>query len=230
MSFTLRNGLEIDPLKVIELVGPLLTEERRRKIEQVISGRTKSIAVMTESLYDRGNISAVMRSAEAFGFFQFHLIENQEKFKESQRTTAGADKWLEVKKWKKTEEAVSHWRSRGYRIVATHLAKSSRPLEEIDFSQPTVLVLGNEKDGISEVMQREADELALIPMYGYVQSFNISVAAAISLYHIHEARRRLNLAQGDLAPQEKNLMRAQHYLLTQASGWDLLERHFGEQK
>ena len=87
----------------------MLTPDRQKKIENVVSRRCFSIPVVLESIYDRGNISAVMRTAEGLGFTNFHVIETQEKFKQSQRVTQGADKWIETKKWKTSAEAIKYF-------------------------------------------------------------------------------------------------------------------------
>lgn len=92
--------------QILEYVYPILTSERKQKIERVAAGRCFEVSVVLEGIYDRGNISAVMRTAEGLGFADFHIIEKFEKFKEANRVTQGADKWVEVKKWKSTKEYI----------------------------------------------------------------------------------------------------------------------------
>lgn len=217
-----RSLVEAD--KVIDVVGPLLTPERRQRIDQVLAERTDSVSVILENIYDRGNASAVMRSAEAFGLMNIHLIELGEKFKESQRTTAGAEKWLEIHRWKSTLECVKHLKKQGIKIYATHLGEGSVPMESIDFSKPAAIVLGNEKDGISKEMIAEADHLVILPMCGFVQSYNISVAAALSFYQIYQDRRKRLGKNGDLSAEQIKKFKAHYYLRTQASGEDVLKR------
>ena len=114
--FPLKNPIEYKPGhfaevdQVMKKIWPLLTSERQKKISQVVTQRCFSIPVVLESIYDRGNISAVMRTAEGLGFSNFHVIETQEKFKNSQRVTQGADKWVEVKKWKTSKEAIRYFK------------------------------------------------------------------------------------------------------------------------
>lgn len=223
-DIALASDLSVSPELVCELIGPLLTPERRKKIDQVIEGRTAQVAVILEGIYDRGNISAVMRTAEAFGFVNFHVIETQEKFKEANRVTQGADKWVEVKKWNTSPECIEQIKKEGYQIVVTSL-EASKPLKEVDFSKPTAFVLGNEKSGVSEEMLKAADERVIIPMSGFVQSFNISVAGALGLYHIHQDREKKYGKSGDLTASEKIHMRAQYYLRTQDSAADILREH-----
>ena len=109
------TDLKIHHELVIEQIGPLLTEARRQKIEQVVKGRCFDIAIVMESIYDRGNLSAVMRTGEGLGFANFHVIETLEKFKEANRVTQGADKWVEVTKTKTTTETIRILREQGKR-------------------------------------------------------------------------------------------------------------------
>ena len=218
--------LKVNYQVVLEKIGPLLTDDRRQKIDRVVAQRNFDTAVVLESIYDRGNISAVMRSAEGLGFGNFHVIETQEKFKESARVTQGADKWVETKKWKKTSECVQTLKSQGYKIFVTHLDARSKPLHEIDFSGKTALVLGNEKDGVSPEMVAAADETIIIPMSGFVQSFNISVAGALALYHIFQDRLKRLGSNASLTPEEQDILRAHYYMRTQDSAYQFLQELF----
>jgi tRNA (guanosine-2'-O-)-methyltransferase len=210
---------------ILQHIGPLLTAERRQKIDRVVAGRNFETAVVLEGIYDRGNISAVMRTAEGLGFANFHVIETQEKFKEANRVTQGADKWVEVQKWKQSKDCVKALKDQGYRICVTTL-EASKPLAEVDFSGKTALVLGNERDGASREMIEAADERIIIPMPGFVQSFNISVAGALCLYHIMQDRTRRRGGNPDLTPTQQEILKALYYLRTQDSATDLLKEMF----
>lgn len=216
-------GFFVEAARINELIGPLLTPERQEKIDRVVEGRCKSVGVILEDIYDRGNASAVMRSMEALGFLSVHMVETGAKFKTANRVTKGADKWLAVKKWKTTRECVMNLKERGFKICVTDL-EASKPIHEIDFSVPSMLVLGNEKDGISKEMREMADERIIIPMPGFVQSFNISVAGAISLYHIFLTRQMKQKTLGDLTDKEKQILKAIYALRTQDSAPDILRR------
>lgn len=220
----INSDLMAEASLVNELIGPLLTPERRQKIDRVIQERCQSVAVVLEGIYDRGNVSAVMRTAEAFGFVNFHVIETQEKFKEANRVTQGADKWVEVQKWSQTTDCVRALKSRGFKICVTSL-EASRPMSEVDWTVPTAFVLGNEKHGVSPEMLEMADERIIIPMTGFVQSFNISVAGALGLYHIFLERQKKHGRVGDLSPAELEVLRAHYYLRTQDSALDILENY-----
>ena len=206
------SGRRLDREKVIEVLEPTYTPERLEKIKNVLQGRTHQIAVGLEGLYDRGNVSAVMRSAEALGFFDVHVVETSEKYREANRVTKGAEKWLRVHRWQETKACVSHLKEAGFRIVTTQLDPAARSLEEVDFSQKTAIFFGNERDGASEELLGLSDERVILPMLGFVESFNISVAAALCLYHIQQDRKRRLGAHGDLTPEEARNLYARYLL------------------
>lgn len=218
--------LKADYQDVMTHVFPLLTEERQRKITNVVNERCFNISVVLESIYDRGNTSAVMRSAEGLGFSNFHVIETFEKFKEANRVTQGADKWLEVKKWKASKDCIDHLKKNKIRICVTSL-QASRPLQEIDFSTPLALVLGNEKDGVSKEMLEAADERVILPMPGFVQSFNISIAGALCLYHIWYDRKQKLGSNADLTPEQKEILKAAYAMRTMDSAESILKAKLG---
>jgi tRNA (guanosine-2'-O-)-methyltransferase len=225
-EISIRDHLNVHYQVILDKVGPLLTEDRRQKIDRVVAQRNFDTAVVLEGIYDRGNISAVMRSAEGLGFGNFHVIETQEKFKEANRVTQGADKWVEVKKWKSTNDCIGALKKQGYKICVTHLSEKSKPLSEIDFSGKMALVLGNEKEGVTPEMIAAADECVIIPMTGFVQSFNISVAGALGLYHIALDRQKKRGRNASLSEEEQSILRAYYYIRTQDSAAAYLEELF----
>lgn len=220
------GSLKANYQDVMTHIFPLLTEERQRKITSVVNERCFNISVVLESIYDRGNTSAVMRSAEGLGFSNFHVIETFEKFKEANRVTQGADKWLEVKKWKTSKDCIDHLKKNKIRICVTSL-QASRPLHEIDFSTPLALVLGNEKDGVSKEMLEAADERVILPMPGFVQSFNISIAGALCLYHISYDRRQKLGTHADLTEKQKEILKAAYAMRTMDSAESILKAKLG---
>ncbi len=202
------------PSAVVDRLAPYLSDRRKARIEQVVAGRTDTVATVVEGLTNLGNISAVMRSAEALGFHRFHIVEAAGRFKTSARTTQGADKWLDITRWEDADACVAGLRDAGYAIVVTHLSDDAVPIDAIDFTRKTALVLGNEEHGVSERMRALADTCCIIPMAGFTQSFNISVAAAVSLYHAYLDRLRRQGFHGDLTPEAVDALRARYYRLS----------------
>ena len=205
------QGHELSAREIIGLLADQMTDRRRERIDEVIDGRTYDVATVFDGPYDRGNVSAVIRTAEGLGFGPLHVVETQEEFKEANRVTQGADKWLDIFKWKTPAECVGHLKDRGYRICATHL-EASTPIDQIDFSEPTAMVFGNERDGVSQEVLEASDVRCIIPMPGFSQSFNISVVAASLNNHIYRFRMDHLGGHGDLSEREKELLRASFYL------------------
>lgn len=168
---------------ILAKLEKILTSERVDKLKAVTAKRSFQMVSVLENIYDRGNISAVMRSADAFGFPQIHLVDQPDaKFKAANRVSKGSEKWLDVHLHKSVSSVAEDLRGKGYQLFATHL-DAGRTIEELDFSRPMAIVLGNEKEGVSKEMVSECDGIFKIPMYGLSQSFNISVAAALIFYH-----------------------------------------------
>ena len=210
------DGLSASVREIVECGKDLLTSSRQERIEKVLMNRTYSITVVMDGIYDRGNVSAVMRSAEGMGYQSVHLIETAERFKAANRVTSGADKWLDIHSWKDQGSCIKNLKDRGYRICVTSL-EASQPIGEIDFTLPTALVLGNEKEGVSKQMLEAADFRIILPMQGFVQSYNISVAGALCLYHIYQDRMTRQGFHGDLSDEEKEFLRARYFLNTSSS-------------
>lgn len=212
---------------VSEITGtlrPFLTDERAARIEEVLAGRTRTVVPVVEGLVNMGNVSAVMRSAEALGYQDFHVITDGQSFKDSRRTSQGAEKWLDVFQWPTAADGAAFLKSRGYHVVAAHLNEDAIPIDELDFTNPTALVFGNERDGVSEKMMELADEMMVVPMAGFVQSFNISVAAAVALYHAYRDRIARTGFHGDLSDDELDELRAAYFLRSVRRAPEILEK------
>lgn len=223
-ELSLREDLRVHHQIIIDRIGPLLTPERRQRVDAVVRERCFEITLVLEGIYDRGNISAVMRTAEGLGFADFHLVENQPRFKEANRVTKGADKWVEVRRHRETSQVLPLLKAQGKRLVVTALTERAKSIEEVDFSVPTAIVLGNEKDGVSEEMIAAADDVVVVPMVGFVQSFNISVAGALVLAQIRADRIRRRGRNGDLKAEQMEILRAEYYLRTLDSAEDILRQ------
>jgi len=205
------DGVEYPVATILDTVGPLLTEVRRARIAEVVAARTYTVAPVLEGLYDRGNVSAVLRSAESIGYAAVHVIETSRKFKQAKNVTQGAEKWLDIERSASTREGIARIRARGYRILATHF-DHAEPIGAWDFDTPTAIVFGNEHAGVSAEMLDAADGRIVIPMAGYTRSFNISVAAALCLYHVQQDRVRRRGAHGDLSEEQRSILTAVHYV------------------
>lgn len=222
------------PGHIASTLEELLLPERRNRIEDVLSARSETVATVVEGVLNTGNVSAVMRTAEALGFHLFHAITNSQPFKQSTRTTQGAHKWLDIHEWDSAAGCAKFLKDHGYSIVVTHLDEAAAPIETVDFRKKTALVFGNELSGVSQQMLELADSTCVLPVVGFVQSYNISVAAAIAL-HVAFSSRVQNLGNnGDLTSDQTERLRAIYFLratdLDTERAEELLERPVAKSK
>ena len=170
--------------EAIKALSAYITDERKLRIQSVVSKRIKSIAVLVEDVKDSGNLNAITRSMDAFGFQDIHQIKYPGTFlnKPSMRTDGGSRQWVTLHDWYDTEKCVTHLKSQGYAIGCTHLT-ARRTIQEVDFKRKLVLAFGNEARGVTDDLTRLSDFTFSIPMVGFVSSLNVSVCAAIALYH-----------------------------------------------
>lgn len=166
-----------------------ITERRMSRIREVLSRRQKGMTLIMDNIWDPHNVSAVLRSCDAFGILGVHLFYNNSVFPElGEKSSASAKKWVDCTPHESATEMVSGLRRQGYQIIRTGFSETARPLNAWDMTGPTAVILSNEHRGTDpELAELVPDEL-YIPMYGMVQSFNVSVAAAIILYEASSQR------------------------------------------
>jgi len=187
-----------------------MTRERRERIERVVSCRLKGLVAVCENFANPHNAAAILRTCEALGILNVYIIEELVPFEPSRAVTQGAEKWLIVKRFRRAEKAFAELKEKGYRIYAAMPGKGAVTVEELPVGEPLALVFGNEKEGVSEKTLGFCDGTFRIPMWGFVESFNVSVAAAISLY-ISARRLRERLGrEGDLSPEEVESLRERY--------------------
>ena len=159
------------------------TIKRIEKIKAVVSKRQPSLKIILENIHDPHNVSAIFRTCDAAGIPKVSLLYNIESFpKIGKKSSASAFKWIEREKFKSVEVCYKQLRSEGYNIYASSISEGAKDLYEIDFTEKSAIVMGNEHRGVSKEAEDLADEKFYIPMYGMVQSLNVSVSAAITIY------------------------------------------------
>ncbi|MBI5015252.1 MAG: RNA methyltransferase [Deltaproteobacteria bacterium] len=191
---------------VRELALSTLRPERREKLLRVLAQRLGAVRLVVENLHDPHNASAVLRSCEAFGVQHVHAVEAAEAFTHSRRITLGAHKWLTLRRHETFAECAAELRDQGFRIYAALLDPGAVSLHEIPIDRPVALVLGNEKAGVSPEARILCDGAYTIPMAGFSQSLNISVAAAISLYDLTRRVRTERPDGGLLTERERDAL------------------------
>ncbi len=174
---------------LIEYLSSVITEKRFEQIQQVLQNRTRYLTVVLEDIYQPQNASAVLRTCDCFGIQDVHIIENINEYNINPDVVQGASKWLSLKYYNERDEntlaAIKKLKADGYRIVATTPHSDNVNLEEFDIcAGKTALIFGTEVSGISDTVAEHADEFLKIPMFGFTESYNISVSAAIILHHL----------------------------------------------
>ena len=165
----------------------LLTPRRRGRFEEVLAGRTRRVAVVLENVSQSHNFSAVLRSCDCFGVQDVYVADRDETFSVNREIALGADKWLSVHRFLGPDampECVAALKSRGYRVLVTSPHGESVPVGEVDVSTPVALVFGTELEGVTEAAEELADGRVHIPMVGFTESLNVSVAVAVTLANV----------------------------------------------
>ena len=158
------------------------TARRKARFLEVLSHRQPDLTLVLANIHDPHNVSAIYRSCDAFGVSRVHLYYTNTAFPAlGRKTSASARKWVETVRHKTSEEMLAELHGQGMQVLATSFTEKARPMREWDFTRPTAVVMGNEHSGVEPELLAAADGELYIPMYGMIQSFNVSVASAIIL-------------------------------------------------
>lgn len=174
---------------VIEALSPVVTAERLQRISDVVRARTDDLVLVLDRISDPHNSSAVLRSADAFGLQTVHVIVSEHGFKASRGISKGTQRWLDVIRYQSAEACARRLRREGYSIYVAAMGGDTQ-LEDLRAMERLAVVFGNEHRGVSQEMQTLADGTFSIPMRGFVESLNISVAAAITMQTLARDGRR----------------------------------------
>jgi tRNA (guanosine-2'-O-)-methyltransferase len=170
-----------------------VTEARRRRIEEVLRRRQPDLTVLLENVHKPHNLSAILRSCDAVGVLEAHAVNPTGGVPTFNETSGGSHKWVYLQVHSDIQTAIGHLRERGFRIYATALREDAQDFREVDYTQPTAILLGAEKWGVSEETLALSHGAIKIPMLGMVQSLNVSVAAAVILFEAQRQRLKAGL-------------------------------------
>jgi tRNA (guanosine-2'-O-)-methyltransferase len=189
--------------QLLEHLLSFLTERRKNLFEEVISKRTRHFTIATEDVYQMHNTSAVMRSCDVFGIQDLHVIEEKISKEIDREIAMGAQKWVNIHRHHSTKECIDNLKEKGYQIIATTPHNNSTELKDFDILKKSAFFFGKEKEGLSDVVLDAADGYLKIPMYGFTESLNISVSAAIILQSVVTRLKDADV-DWELSEQEKN--------------------------
>lgn len=184
-----------------------LTESRRLRFLEVLQHRTKYLTVAIEDVFQLHNTSAVLRSCDAFGIQELHVVEDRFGQRLDKNIAMGAEQWVDVNRYPTTSECITALKDAGYQIIATTPHDDSCLLNDFRLTTKTALFFGTEKEGLSEEVLQKADGFLKIPMVGFSESLNVSVSAAIIIQTLTEKLRKSNLPWqlSDIEMLEKRL-------------------------
>ena len=218
--------------ELVDCLAEFVSLDRREKIEWVLQRRTRHLTVALEDVYQPHNASAVLRSCDCFGVQDVHIVEQDNTYQVNPNVALGASKWLSLIRYREAEgnaaACVAALKERGYDLVAATPHNEDCLVEDLEIDRPLAVFFGTEDEGLSADTLASMDRYVKIPMFGFTESFNVSVSAALIL---RELVRRLRTAAVDwrLDEQEKLDLRLQWYR-TVVRGSDLIERRYLEER
>ena len=201
-----------------------ITEERIQKIEEQSLRSSDFVLPVMEDVYQFRNAAAIVRSTEGCGFHKIVAMEKINVFNPNLDLTKGAENWVEIEKVPAQLESLKEIKSRGYKIVAVSPEKNAKMLPDYQITEPIALTFGTEWEGVTEEILDFADETLAIPMYGFTQSFNVSVAAAICLYDLKQKLVQNNIPHL-LSDDKRNALRLKWAINSAKSGQNIFEKY-----
>ncbi len=198
---------------VCEALAPLLTPERIARIDQVIDARLGSVAAAVEDTYDPHNAAATLRTCEALGLQELYVIEPGLRFSSAKGVTRGAHRWLDLHRFSEASAAVAALKLRGFRVYATLPDPGAASIEDVPVDTPIAVVFGNEHDGVSPAVIAACDGAVTVPMFGFTESYNLSVTVGLAMSRLAARRRAYIGALGDLDPERRARLRARWFAL-----------------
>lgn len=213
-----------------EYLAEFMLPERYDTMKRVAGERTRYMTILAENTFHPQNVSALIRTCEAFGVQDIYTGESLCYFNPNTNIVRGSDKWVDIHRYRQTDTSIAALRSKGYRIVATTPHRMSVTPDTFDIEAGRFcIVFGTEKEGISDEVTAVADEFMMIPMYGFVESLNVSASAAIVLNRLSTRLRESDCDWNLTTAEQWQLL----YRWGQQSVGDaeaILEKRFGEDR
>lgn len=209
------GGPKYEPLEGRPPPDELLLPQRKERIEEVLAGRTRTLTVVLDQLEDSFNMAAVLRTCEAMGLQDVHVIRNPKyPWSPNSKVTQGCDKWLDVHQHRDFATCRAALKRQGFRILVSAARQGATSLFDLTFDDKVALVFGNERFGVTPEVLDGADGVFWIPMRGFTQSFNISAAASACLTRAVAWRLEHRGPGGDLTEGEKAALRERFQFLS----------------
>lgn len=225
------NMTKKEALDYYNHIAPMLSDRRKDLFDVILAQRTRHFTVILEDLYQKHNTSAIVRSCDIFGIQDVHIIENKYKSYMSNQVGKGSQKWLDFHRYREkqinTQDCIDDIKKKGYQLIATTPHNDSCFVQDFDITKKSAFVFGVEKEGVSQTMMSQADGFLKIPMVGFTESLNVSVAAAITLQSVTDKLRRSEI-QWQLSQEDQFFKKIEWMEKTIKSIKKVKERYFEE--
>lgn len=216
-------------LELFYYLEEYLTAERKALFQKVLSDRTRHFTVVTEDVYQLHNTSAVMRTCDIFGIQDVHVIEERFGKRVDKEIAMGAQKWVNLNRHDSVKKGLEDIRKAGYQVIATTPHNNSTLLKDFDIHKKSAFFFGTERYGLSETVMRQADGFLKIPMYGFTESLNISVSAAIILQHVVSKLKQSEI-KWELSEEEKRIIQLEWMKNSIKSSDKIIERFYQDRE
>ncbi len=213
------EGLE-NKIQLYEYLKEFVSKEKLQKIEALVPQRTHFIAPVIEDIYQFRNAGAIVRSMEAFGFQSLYALENRNSFIPETAVSRGADKWIDITYMQAGTESLQKIKEQGFQLAAISPEKNAVDIQDFELTRPTALIFGTEFKGVTKETLEFADACIKIPMKGFTESLNVSVAAGICFYEMRNKLENSNL-NWKLSDEEKLTLKIKWAMNSVSSGEEI---------
>lgn len=185
----MNHRMKTDYQDLIDHLSSFISDAKKEGMEAVLNKRTRYITVVLEDIYQPHNASAVIRSCDGFGIQDLHVIENQNEYTLNPNVAQGAHKWIDLLRYNhpgrsNTKACIMALREKGYLVYATSPHAAELNIDEVDLNRRAAFIFGTELSGLSDQARDLADHQVRIPMYGFTESYNLSVSVALLLQRV----------------------------------------------
>lgn len=214
--------------RLYERAAELFSDNKRQLFDRLVQNRTRHISVVLEDIFQSHNASAVLRSCDCFGVQDVHVVQNRNAYCPNSEVSMGSDKWVDYYTHPSIQQTYDELHKKGYKIVATLPHENDTMIGDLDISQPVALVFGTELTGLTQEAIAGADAYVKIPMYGFTESFNISVCAALSLFSLTERMRKDPTISWRLSEEEQLTLKLYWAMQVIRDGRQVMDHLMGE--
>jgi len=200
----------MEPHDLTAHLEQFVSSNKQQKINAVLQNRTNHLTLVLENIYQPQNASATLRTAECLGIQNIHVIEKTNTYRPNKDISLGSSKWVDIHRYPDSSDCFAELRSQGYRLIVTSPHETGQLPETLEIEPKSALIFGTEMDGVSKMALEQADAVLRLPIYGFAESYNLSVSVAMTFYTLIQ-RLRHSCVNWQLSPQQKQQLRLDWY-------------------